>query len=56
MTLSAYRLFELLDYATNYGEVDETTAKNDIQRDTIRAFKELLIVNGYDPSDRYTEE
>ena len=50
-TISQFRLNELVDYATNYGEVDETwpngkiasngNAMSDLWRDNICALKEL---------------
>jgi hypothetical protein len=41
--LSVTRVSELLDYATNYEEIDEKTpGLDEVRRDTIRALKELL--------------
>lgn len=48
--MSETRIKELLDYATGYGEYDETSPDSamcsDYRRDTIRAFKELLRFRG----------
>lgn len=41
MLISDTRLSELLEYATNYGEFSETNAPTDIQKDSIKALKEL---------------
>lgn len=68
--LSIHRIGELLDYATDYGALHEDMPNgfypsnsvqfeiemNDIRRDMIRAYKELMIVNGYDPETRYSQE
>lgn len=55
--LSTLRIGELLDYATNYGDFDESDATIDgLRRDTIRAYKELLRLRGVEPNDRYSEE
>ena len=54
--LTRCRVDELLDYTTNNREVDENTPGLDtIQRDDIRALKELLLYKSkYEKDDGYT--
>ena len=59
--LSKSRINELLDYATNYRANDEhTPGLSDLERDVIRAYKELLMYKERheqeDVSGRYDEE